>query len=601
MKHKELKEFVYNNVYQNASSGYVLTPSPLAFEMVSTLPKSVFESETTTFLEPICKSGTFLFEIVENLYDEGHSIKNIESRVYTIDSNSHSLNVAQSYIRKILNKESGGFKPDYKYDFVEKYYNYLIYKVSGGKYKTLDHFLSIIILDKKYKYLMNDLKNNISEFISKYEKVSKLESKLFGEVFTPRQLIDEMLNTLPKEVWTNPDLKWLDPAVGIGNFPAVILDRLMVGLESVISNEDERRKHILEEMLYFCDISTKNLFLLYMLFDKNNEFKLNVYRGSFLESTGDKISDGFINFLGGKKIDVIVGNPPYNWSDGDNQRKNNRENLWTRFVVHGFNLLCNNGYMCFVTPKSWMSPSADYGKVHILDIFSKNNPIHVNIDKCSKYFNVGSSFSYYTIQKCENKKNSTVETIDSVFKFDFSSQQIFDVPTLFNHLTISISKKFFSTKNTFSFKQKGINTRGEEFKTYPEGEFTNECFHTHSKKVLYSRFISDEKSLKKAIICLSGLYKAVIDEEGVISQTGMNCVHIFDENDNIKNIDIQLNSKLYKFIMNVLYKYNGWVNMRCVYKLPKIEIDTELDNNEIYKYFNLTEEEIDLIEKTIKD
>ena len=68
MKNKELKDFVYNNVYQNTTNGYVLTPSELAFEMISKLPESVFESGSTTFLDPICKSGTFLFEIVEKLY-----------------------------------------------------------------------------------------------------------------------------------------------------------------------------------------------------------------------------------------------------------------------------------------------------------------------------------------------------------------------------------------------------------------------------------------------------------------------------------------------------------------------------------------------------
>ena len=81
MKNKEIKDTIYRNVYQNTSEGYVLTPSELAFEMVSTLPESVFKSDSTTFLDPICKSGTFLFEIVEKLYNEGHSISNIQSRI----------------------------------------------------------------------------------------------------------------------------------------------------------------------------------------------------------------------------------------------------------------------------------------------------------------------------------------------------------------------------------------------------------------------------------------------------------------------------------------------------------------------------------------
>ena len=39
-----------------------------------------------------------------------------------------------------------------------------------------------------------------------------------GEVFTPEFLIEEMLDKLPKKVWSNPDLKWFDPTVGVGNF-----------------------------------------------------------------------------------------------------------------------------------------------------------------------------------------------------------------------------------------------------------------------------------------------------------------------------------------------------------------------------------------------
>jgi hypothetical protein len=601
MRNKDLKDIVYKNVYQNSSLGYVLTPSELAYEMVSKIPNEVFKSDSTTFLDPICKSGTFLFEIVEILYEKGHSIKNIESRIYTIDSNSHSLNTAQSYIRKILNRDIGAFKIDYK--GTEVYFNYLIKKLSGGKYSTFDSFINIILLDKKYKYLMVELQKSINDFIKEYERVSKLESKLFGEVFTPRQLIDEMLDTLPKEVWTNKDLKWLDPAVGIGNFPAAILDRYMESLSNVFPDEYERKKHILEEMLYMCDISIKNLFILYNIFDKNNEFKLNVYRGSFLSETGDKISDGFISFLKEKGVYdsswVVVGNPPYNWSDGSSQRKNNRENLWTRFIVHSFNFLKEGDYLCFVTPKSWMSPSADFGKVHILkDIFSKYNPMYVNIDKCSSYFNVGSSFSYFTIQKKENERNTIVVTNDSEFTFDFSN--ISQLPTIFNEVSMSISSKFFSKKDKFNFKQKGINTRGEEFKNEPIGEYTYETFHTKSKNKVYSRFISDDYGKKKVIICLSGLYNAIVDDVGNISQTGMNCIHYLSDNDDFKSINTQLNSKLYNFIMNYLYKYNGWVNMNCVYQLPFIN-DVDLDDSRIYEYFNLTQEEIDLIEKTIKD
>ena len=421
MKNKELKDFVYRNVYQNASNGYVLTPSELAFEMVSTLPQSVFKSDNTTFLDPICKSGTFLFEIVELLYNEGHSIKNIQSRIYTIDSNSHSLNVAQSFIRKILNKESGKFKVDYKYEFIEKYYNRLISFISNGKYTTFEDFMNIIILDKNNKYLMEILKSNISEFISKYEKVSKLESKLFGEVFTPRQLIDEMLDTLPEDVWKNPDLKWLDPAVGIGNFPAAILDRLMVGLNDVIVDDSDRKRHILEEMLYFCDISTKNLFLLYMLFDKNNEFKLNVYRGSFLTDDFDKHMKEVWRLEG---FDVVVGNPPYQETHEDGRSKRDSVRLWAKFILNIFdkNILKEDGYLNFVTPSGWAgSSSVIFDKIKDYKLISADFSSFV-----SKSFGSVGGTMIFTTFLLQNRK----EKIRSQIKFDqgIANIDIFSLP-----------------------------------------------------------------------------------------------------------------------------------------------------------------------------
>ena len=41
------------------------------------------------------------------------------------------------------------------------------------------------------------------------------KKNLYGEVFTPIELICEMFDHLPKDIWTNPNLKWLDPANGI--------------------------------------------------------------------------------------------------------------------------------------------------------------------------------------------------------------------------------------------------------------------------------------------------------------------------------------------------------------------------------------------------
>ena len=71
--------------------------------------------------------------------------------------------------------------------------------------------------------------------------ISNLSS---DEVFTPPAIVNQMLDILPTEVWTNPDFKWLDPATKSGVFLREIAMRLMEGLKPSIPDEAVRREHI---------------------------------------------------------------------------------------------------------------------------------------------------------------------------------------------------------------------------------------------------------------------------------------------------------------------------------------------------------------------
>jgi hypothetical protein len=572
MKNKELKDFVYNNVYQNTTNGYVLTPSELAFEMISKLPESVFESGSTTFLDPICKSGTFLFEIVEKLYDKGHSIKNIESRIYTIDSNFHSLNVAQSTVRKILNKCSGSFKVDYKNDWIEKFYNRSISVVSKGKYTTFDDFMNIILLDKNKNELMTLLKNSISDFIQQYEKVSKLESKLFGEVFTPRQLIEEMLDKLPAEVWTNKDLKWLDPAVGIGNFPSVILDRLMVGLEEVIPNEEERRKHILEEMLYMCDISIKNLFLLYKLFDYNNEYKLNIYKGSFLKEDFHIFMKEIWNLT---QFDIIVGNPPY--QDGDKDGGQNK--IYTLFCRDSINLLSKYGKITFVTPVSVLKESKRFTLV------GNNNLCYVNFD-ANNYFNVGISICSWLVDKSYTglvsvKSNNVISNVSH-------EEPIFDS---------KIEKYYLDIYNSVMRITKAQGDSDKRlFKRNNHGTaFSKRCTAQHIYEIYSIARGVEKKTYTKRIPVFNGDKKLIISNTKALNLGNIIidtrdygpsyfAIHI-DDDSKIDNILSFVLSDFFVNLYQVFRNIRGGMNSVLIDYCPIFDINKKWTNDEVKKFF----------------
>ena len=67
------------------------------------------------------------------------------------------------------------------------------------------------------------------------------------EVFTPPNVANAMLDMLPRELFSNPDAKFLDPVCKSGVFLREITKRLMQGIEKKIPEKQERlengRKH----------------------------------------------------------------------------------------------------------------------------------------------------------------------------------------------------------------------------------------------------------------------------------------------------------------------------------------------------------------------
>ena len=70
------------------------------------------------------------------------------------------------------------------------------------------------------------------------------------EVFTPPSLVNDILDLLPAELWSNPNAKFLDPVSKSGVFLREMAKRLMRGLETQILDKQERINHIFSQQLY---------------------------------------------------------------------------------------------------------------------------------------------------------------------------------------------------------------------------------------------------------------------------------------------------------------------------------------------------------------
>ena len=164
---------------------------------------------------------------------------------------------------------------------------------------------------------------------------------------TPIWLVEDMLNTLPSDVWTNPNLKWLDPCSGVGTYSSIVVQRLMKGLETFEENPIKRYRHIIEEMIYVCELQPKNMFIFQCVFDKDDTNELNTYCGSFLDENFD---EHMTNVWGVEKFDIVMGNPPYQIQKEGNTKTHP---LWHLFVEKSINILSEGGYLNMIHPSGW--------------------------------------------------------------------------------------------------------------------------------------------------------------------------------------------------------------------------------------------------------
>ena len=90
-------------------------------------------------------------------------------------------------------------------------------------------------------------------------QIDRERQKKTAEIFTPRHLIDDMLDRLPSEAWTDPSKTFLEPSCGDGNFLEAIHERLMVGLTIAIPDPVQRHAWIIENMIYAIDLMPDNV------------------------------------------------------------------------------------------------------------------------------------------------------------------------------------------------------------------------------------------------------------------------------------------------------------------------------------------------------
>jgi hypothetical protein len=240
----------------------------------------------------------------------------------------------------------------------------------------------------------------IDKFITNNLTIKKSEKDKFGEVFTPPLLIKEMLAKIPSEVWSNPDLKWLDPANGIGNFPMLVYEKLFEKLKPKISNDTERSNHILTKMLYMVEINPKNVKISRKIFGPH----ANIACADFLNESVNWKKE----FKGVDKFDVILGNPPFQ-KEQEGVRTGGKANtkIWHLFIKDAFKILNPKGFLGFINPPPWRKPEEE-----LWNLMTQQNQLlylHIfNKIQGQQLFHVSQRVDLYIIEKTPQYKDTII-------------------------------------------------------------------------------------------------------------------------------------------------------------------------------------------------
>jgi 16S rRNA G966 N2-methylase RsmD len=347
----------------------------------------------------------------------------------------------------ILNNTIDWLVDKHKDETIRSYINQL------PNYEKLNAVLVLVGQSSGYNDFIKTIRKQVycSEFAERncellwdYVYEAEIEVKKHGEVMTPLFLINEMLDKLPLDTWTNPNLKWLDPCNGVGTFIAVIHKRLMEGLKTYIEDDCERSTYILENMLYVCEIQDKNNILFLSIFDTeydedNNRLismnqNMKIYSGSFLDKEFD---EHMLNVWGIDKFDIVLGNPPY---------KNGTHH---KFIVKGFNLLNEGGSVLILHPSTAFvnkkNVSKDNVEHNLIDVVNTNKTTLVFL-RASDYFN--DIFLYVPLSiTLILKSNSNEILLENKFIENHITQTLNNVNEIYIHgtpLIVSILNKINS-------------------------------------------------------------------------------------------------------------------------------------------------------------
>ena len=474
------------------------------------------------------------------------------------------------------------------------------------------------------------------------------------EVFTPPQLANQVLDLLPEDIWSDKDAKYLDPTCKTGVFLREIAKRLDSGLEKQILDQQERMNHIFSKQLFgiaiteltsllsrrsvYCSKTANGKYSVCETFD-NPTGNISFYRTKHTWENGRCVFCGaseanyeraeelethayeFIHTqtpqdIYNMKFDVIVGNPPYQLSDGGFGRS--ASPIFHKFVQQAKKL--NPRFVTMIIPARWFGGGKGLSKFRTEMLNDDRIRKIVDYENATEVFpgvDIAGGICYFLWER-DSKGDCTVKNIHNGNEF-VSTRPLNEFPTFIRHgKAVSIIRKVLSKKekpmseqvssrkpfglptNTRPMKHGNLTLRwnnGEgpyERNKVPTGEEMIDEWKVITSYVGYDHAGNPDKDGKRRV-----LSKIDILPPGTICTETYLVIGSYETEDKAKNLVAYMKTRFFRFLVSQ-FMYSHHITRNAYSLVPILDMSKIWTDEKLHKKYGLTKEEIQFIKLKIR-
>lgn len=475
------------------------------------------------------------------------------------------------------------------------------------------------------------------------------------EVFTPPNLVNDILDMLPEELWRDKNVTFLDPVSKSGVFLREIAKRLTEGLKEEFPDRQERVNHIFQNQLFGIAITE-----LTSLLSRRSVYCSKYANGKYSVCTEFETEDGNILydriehtwknkkcvFCGASKseydrdeslethayqfihtenpeelfdmrFDVIVGNPPYQLGDAGHGKSAGP--IYDLFVEQAKKL--KPRYLTMIIPSRWFAGGKGLSDFRDNMLNDSQMKKLVDFPDASEVFpgvDIAGGVCYFLWERdysgpCEVLniyKGDTQRSVRPLNEFDtfirfgdavsiVKKVREFNEPNMSEQVS---SRKPFGLATNVRPKKKGdlqlVWSGGEG--PYPSDGIDKGEELVHKWKVMTSKVSYDHAGQPNSEGMRRVLSKVEILPPGHICTETYLVAGSFDSKEEAEHLEGYLKTKFLRFLVSLLSFSQDITKGRFTF-VPILDMKEEWTDDKLYKKYNLNDHEVNFIESVIME